>query len=226
MSKVRIVKIMSAETLSDTSPGLTHTKYTTLQDISKHHFALDIGIVLFNEGASDDIDVYYEFGTPTLDKKVAIGADTLVGSGSDDITVGGTFNKAIGGLWRPFQRRYRVQVDGTGSPNTYKWSNNDGVSWEATTVSMTTGAVELEDGITVLWTSATGHSLNEHWDFDVTNLVWFNSTKNIDGASIATSLTLDSETLKPCQYIRFLADNQSSSATAVVSMYLITQIGT
>ncbi|KKN73615.1 hypothetical protein LCGC14_0399310 [marine sediment metagenome] len=225
MSLVKITKILSAETLSDTSPGLTQTKYTEFQDISKHNFALDIGIVLVNAGTSTDIDVYYEFGMPTLDKNVAIGSGTLVGSGLDDITVAGTFNAPLPTLWRPFQRRYRVQVDATGSPDTYKYSSNDGESWDEEGISMTTSAVELgNSGITVLWAANTGHVLNEHWDFDVTNLVWFNSTKNIDAASIASSRTLDSETLKPGKYIRFLVDNQSGSATAIVSMYLITQM--
>jgi len=63
------------------------------------------------------------------------------------------------------ERSYRVQIDGTGSPNTFKWSNDRGLSWEATTVNITGAAQALEDGITVDFGALTGHALNNYWDF-------------------------------------------------------------
>ncbi len=221
-NNVYIVKILDTETLSDTSPGLTDTKYTTMQNISNHNFLTDIGIVGVNSGTSTDIDIYYEIGVPTLDGNVAIGSDTFFGSGLNDITVGGTFDGYLDS--GAMQRRYRIEIDATGTPDTYQWSRNGGRTFEETGVSCTTSAVELDDGITALWAANTGHTINEAWEFDVTNLIWTYQTKAIDTWNIAASDGYESEALKPTKYIRFLADNQSGSATAILSMYLLLNV--
>lgn len=87
------------------------------------------------------------------------GPDTFTGGGLDDITVGGTFTG--------FKKKvdYRVNIDGTGTPDTFEWSNDGGSTWEAQDVPITGSAQTLEDGITVTFGATTGHTLGNRWDW-------------------------------------------------------------
>jgi hypothetical protein len=51
------------------------------------------------------------------------------------------------------------------SPDTFKWSNDDGSTWIATNVPITTELQLLEDGIYVSFISNTAHALNDSWSF-------------------------------------------------------------
>ena len=84
------------------------------------------------------------------------GVITFTGSGLNDLVVSGT----------PTERhKVQVQVDGIGEVDTFKWSLDEGETWEAELVAMATTAQELQDGIYVAWAAKTGHTLGEHWDF-------------------------------------------------------------
>lgn len=87
------------------------------------------------------------------------GPDTFTGVGLDDLTVGGTF---VG-----FKKKvdYRVNIDGTGTPDTFEWSNDGGVTWEAQLVGITGSAQALEEGITITFAATTGHTVDERWDW-------------------------------------------------------------
>jgi hypothetical protein len=97
--------------------------------------------------------------TRTLaDCRRKVGAATITGSGLDDMTSGGTFSgTAI--------LQYRVEIDGSGTPDTFKWSDNGGSSWDATTVAITGAAQTLNNGVTVTFAATTGHAVNNYWDF-------------------------------------------------------------
>ena len=87
------------------------------------------------------------------------GPDIFTGVGLDDLTVGGTFTG--------FKKKvdYRVNIDGTGTPNTFEWSNDGGATWEAQLVPITGVAQALEDGVTITFLATTGHTLNDRWDW-------------------------------------------------------------
>jgi hypothetical protein len=76
----------------------------------------------------------------------------------DDATIGGTYSGTE-------PRDYVVEVDGTGTPDTFKWSNDGGATWSATTVDITAGTISLENGITVTFGATTGHTLGDKWEF-------------------------------------------------------------
>ena len=76
----------------------------------------------------------------------------------DDCTSGGTFTADT-------YLDYRVQIDGEGSPDTFKWSDDGGSTWDATAVAITGGAQSLNNGVTVTFGATTGHDLNDYWDF-------------------------------------------------------------
>ena len=97
--------------------------------------------------------------TRTLqDCRRKVGAATISGSGLDDMTTGGTFTGSA-------VTNYRVRIDGTGTPDTFEWSNDNGSSWEATDVAITGAAQTLEAGVTVTFAATTGHTLNNYWNF-------------------------------------------------------------
>jgi hypothetical protein len=67
-----------------------------------------------------------------------------------------------------------------GVTDTFKWSKNDGVSWDATGIFMTAAAQLLCEGISVTFGAVTGHTITSYWDFDVSS--------SLDVVSLATSL--------------------------------------
>lgn len=91
-------------------------------------------------------------------RETGVGSAKFKWSGLDDMTTGGTFTGAS-----PLD--YRVQVDGTGSPNTFKWSDDGGSTWDVSAVAMTGTAQTLNNGVTVTFAATTGHTLNNYWDF-------------------------------------------------------------
>lgn len=104
-----------------------------------------------------------------------VGAATLTtGSGLDDITAGGIYTGTD-------VDTYTITVDATGTPDTFTWAV-DGTN-VATTVSMSTSAVTLQDGVTVLWAANTGHDSSDVWTFTVgqTPYVSSNSWTNFTG---------------------------------------------
>lgn len=88
-----------------------------------------------------------------------IEAAVFDGSGLDDMTSGGTYTGTA-------MKKFRVEIDGTGTPDTFKWSNDNGLTFEATGVSITGAAQTLEDGVTITFAATTGHTLNDKWNFD------------------------------------------------------------
>jgi len=89
----------------------------------------------------------------------SIGIVTFHGTGLNDMTAGGTYT----GLRN---KTFRVQIDGTGTPDTFKWSDDDGGTWQQSTVDITVDAQELEEGITITFAATTGHTVDDYWSFN------------------------------------------------------------
>ena len=79
----------------------------------------------------------------------------------NDITLGGVYTGTS-------DIQLRIQMDGGTNPQTYKWSIDNGTTWVASGVSMSTTATALGNyGITVKWGAVTGHNLHDFWNSDV-----------------------------------------------------------
>ena len=100
-------------------------------------------------------------GAKTFSGLGTVGAVAFTGSGLNDATSGGAFTGTPSGS-------YRVQIDGTGTPDTFKWSNDGGATWEATGVAITGAAQTLEKGVTITFAATTGHTSGDRWDIAVT----------------------------------------------------------
>jgi len=81
------------------------------------------------------------------------------GSGLDDMTAGVGYN-GYG------TKNFRVQIDAAGAPDTFKWSDDGGSTWEATGVAITGSAQKLNNGVTITFGATSGHTLDDRWDFN------------------------------------------------------------
>jgi len=63
-------------------------------------------------------------------------------------------------------RTYKIEIDGTGTPNTFKWSDNGGSTWNATGVPVSSGSITLNYRVTVYFTGGTtGGVMGDYWTF-------------------------------------------------------------
>ena len=102
------------------------------------------------------------FTTPTGDIEAQyVPAATFNGAGLDDATSGGSYTGEG-------TTAFLVEIDGTGSPDTFRWSTDGGSTWEASTVAITGAAQTLDRGVTVTFAATTGHTSGDQWTFSAT----------------------------------------------------------
>lgn len=90
-----------------------------------------------------------------------INNDSFSGTLNDLTITGFNANTSTGEVGRS----YKVQIDGTGTPNTFKWSRDGGTNWKETTVSITGSSQTLEGDIAVTFAATTGHAASDSWTF-------------------------------------------------------------
>lgn len=83
---------------------------------------------------------------------------TFTGTGTLEMSTEGEFTAEA-------TINYRVQIDGAGSPNTFKWSDDGGSTWDATGVAITGGIQALNNGVSVQFSGTTGGVVGDRWDF-------------------------------------------------------------
>jgi len=125
-----------------------------------------------------------------IDAIADIAAAVHAGSGPDDITSGGTYTG-------PEDLVYVVEIDAEGTPDTFQWSKDGGLTWEATGVAITGSAQALDNGVTVTSVGTDNHTAGDTWTFTCTvdTFKWSSdggSTFPITGVSItAAAQTLE-----------------------------------
>jgi hypothetical protein len=100
--------------------------------------------------------LWFAFGLGDCSSAVdpANGSVTFTGAGLNDMTVSGTPNADID---------FKVQIDGNGTPDTFKWSNDGGETWDAETVGITGSAQVLSNGVSVTFAATIGHTITNNW---------------------------------------------------------------
>lgn len=86
------------------------------------------------------------------------GTDLFTGSGLDDFSKG-VANSFVGVA----DTNYKVEIDGVGSPNTFKWSDDGGSTWDATGVAITGADQLLNNGVYIRFGATTGHTSGDNW---------------------------------------------------------------
>jgi len=59
--------------------------------------------------------------------------------------------------------RYKIEIDTIGTPDTFKWSKDDGATFEALAVPITGATQALDDGIEITFGTTTGHDIDDYW---------------------------------------------------------------
>ena len=129
--------------------GFCHNKNTDI--IASAEMVHPSRNVWLNEGG-----IRKRGGTTPLDSNVMLGWDALVfnGSGLDDMSVGEVYTYATG-------TTYVVSIDGTGTPNTFKWMRTGG-AW-TNGVAITGAAQTLDRDFTITFAATTGHTSSDQW---------------------------------------------------------------
>jgi len=84
---------------------------------------------------------------------------TFAGTGLNDMTVGGSFTYTDAPL------AYVVEIQSVGATDTFRWSDDGGVTWDATNVAITGAAQNLNNGVTVTFGAKTGHTVGSRWSW-------------------------------------------------------------
>jgi len=140
-------------TLSDAMVGIGHTK-PNLNNVAKNKSDTPDWTTLAL--AVDDVLKLKLGGVE--------GGIAFTGTGLNDMTLGAQNCPSDAA-----NRDYRVKIDGTGSPNTFKWCRNGATeTWVASTVAITGAEQVLENGVYVKFGATTGHTLNDYWQWAMT----------------------------------------------------------
>ncbi len=150
------------------STGVLHDSGKTIGDLIDHDWYEEWGTDI-----PDDIDdnIYTNgkvgIGTSspgyTLDVQAdsTVGDPTFYGTGLNDLISSGTYR----GSWT---RNYRIQIETTGTPDKFKWSHDDGVTWEEFGVDITGNIQSLSCGVRIKFSSTTGHTQDDYWRITTT----------------------------------------------------------
>jgi hypothetical protein len=111
--------------------------------------------------------------------KATIGSATQTGTGLDDMTVSGTYTGDE-------EKTIRVQIDGTGTPDTIKWSDDGGESWRSYTYELSS-KMYLPWGIELNWGATTGHTLDDYWEFTAYPCIITCTNQKVTLSAIPTS---------------------------------------
>jgi len=112
------------------------------------------------------------------------------GTGSAVITPSGAFTGAV-------DLEYVIEIDGLGSGEigsaTFKWSDDGGSTWDATTVATAATDINLNNGVKIKWTGGAGGDfvLGDKWYFKGINL--YNPGKMLDSDRDSRYRTADSD---------------------------------
>jgi len=106
------------------------------------------------------------------------GVPTLVGAGIDDLTM-----DAASVYQGHRTAAYWVEIDLADTVDTFKWSRDGGVTWEAENVPIAGAAtaMELELGLLIEFAAITGHTLGDYWTIAV-NPVFTTLAELVDSA--------------------------------------------
>jgi hypothetical protein len=98
----------------------------------------------------------------TKASEAACHAVTYVGTGLDDLSLTPYKPTTASG---EVGRSYRVEVETTGTPDTFKWSRDGGLNWYKTGITITGGVQNLENSLSITFETTTGHTAGDIWDF-------------------------------------------------------------
>ena len=119
--------------------------------------------------------------------------------GLNDMTADGEFYN------QETNKNYEVVIDGVGATDTFKWSDDGGLTYEAEAVTML-ATNTLNNGVTISWGALTGHTLTNNWTFTA-----ISPSTNNRGISIPTgsSVFMNNDGFRQKGYIKLSVSPQA-----------------
>lgn len=117
------------------------------------------GIAITGSAQLLDNGVSIQFTNTSSHLLSSVQTAVFTGTGLNDLTTSGTFTGNT-------ITNYVVEIDGVFTTNTFKWSNDNGVTFQATNVPITGSDQLLENGVMIKFTATTGHTLQDKWIFN------------------------------------------------------------
>ncbi|MFY9223203.1 MAG: hypothetical protein WAQ98_11055 [Blastocatellia bacterium] len=136
---------------------------------------------------SGDLDLAW-LDQPIPSVRPSARTTVFTGSGLNDFTSSGDYTGKDGDI-------YTVIIDGTSSPNTFKWQKNSGAFTSGVAITGTNQA--LSDGVSIKFNAITGHTLNDQWATTVTvygkgsDVQGYIPSFELSSASVPTKAHLD-----------------------------------
>ncbi len=187
---------------------------TTLQTLSEKMRITPAGFV----GIGTNVPSYaLDVAAPT---QVSVEAPVFMLGTLDDLSSGGTYVGTSGNL-------FYVTIDGTGTPDTFSWSDDNGDCLGEFFVPITGAAQTLCNGVTITFGATTGHNNSEQWQILTTYSA--DTAINIsDGSSYFIGDGLFGAQNSSVQNISFGPDSHSvnmSTATIAIGAFAGNQVG-
>lgn len=121
------------------------------------------GVIVGDKVTNRSANTYATVTNVDSETQLSISADIFqvnyhqytVGLSYDDIRFTGTYTGDSTAI-------YKVEIDGTGTPDTFKWSDDNGASY-TTGISITGSVQSLSNGISVTFDNTTGHAVGCGW---------------------------------------------------------------
>uniref|UniRef100_A0A6C0F090 LamG-like jellyroll fold domain-containing protein n=1 Tax=viral metagenome TaxID=1070528 RepID=A0A6C0F090_9ZZZZ len=117
---------------------------------------------IYNDFNYSDVgrQIYFPY-RDQLNTIVSIGSIVTSSSDSSNITVSGTYSGTVSTI-------YLLQIDSIGTPNTFMWSNNGGVTFQGIYVPIldTVTPIPLDSNISVTFSRTTGFSYQQQFTFE------------------------------------------------------------
>ena len=106
--------------------------------------------------------------------------DTIIGLSSTITDVNDVSNVSITGTYTgETSRVYLLIIDSLGTPDTFKWSNNGGNTYQQQLIPITLSPINLDSGIMVTFTSTTGYLYLQQFIFQTKITALVNNTTSI-----------------------------------------------
>lgn len=121
------------------------------------------------------------YGCESNPIKSSIGAVTFAGTGLNDMTV-----SSLSTYTGDKTRTFRVQIDGASTPDTIKWSEDDGVTWNSETLAVST-TLYISYGLVINFGATSGHTSTDYWYFTASVCSGTPTKQKVTLSSIPTS---------------------------------------
>ena len=93
----------------------------------------------------------------SLRPSAGIGSAVFEGKGLNDATSGGTFTGIV-------DMDYRVKITTAAATDKFQYSDDGGVTWSGE-IDIVSGAIALNNGVTITFGATTGHTVGDKWGF-------------------------------------------------------------